>query len=159
MKRVANHFIDMHTGGDRFRQLPFVFYTVKGKVPPDRYDTLARGFGIPTLWRDTDRIFADDATTVFSDAGILAFLLEVGGGQPLDPADIRMQMRNQSGRRSAEPNTTNRGSRASPTNSWMSDIAAAAVQAAATELPSTDWRVRGRSGSPKPYAVMQTTTA
>ena len=33
VKRVANHFIDMHTGGDRFRQLPFVFYTVKGKVP------------------------------------------------------------------------------------------------------------------------------
>jgi len=91
VKRVANHFIDMHTGGDRFRQLPFVFYTVKGKVPPDRYDALARGFGIPTLWRDADRIFADDATTVFSDAGIPAFLLEVGGGQPLDPADIRMQ--------------------------------------------------------------------
>ncbi|MET0618736.1 MAG: succinylglutamate desuccinylase/aspartoacylase family protein [Thermoanaerobaculia bacterium] len=91
VKRVANHFIDMHTGGDRFRQLPFVFYTVKGKVPPDRYDALARGFGIPTLWRDADRIFADDATTAFSDAGIPAFLLEVGGGQPLDPADIRMQ--------------------------------------------------------------------
>ncbi len=91
IRRVAQHFIDMHTGGDRFRQLPFVFYTVTGKVPPERYDALARGFGIPTLWRDADRIFADDATTAFSDAGIPAFLLEVGGGQPLDPADIKMQ--------------------------------------------------------------------
>ncbi len=90
IRRVAQHFIDMHTGGDRFRQLPFVFYTVTGNVPPERYDALARGFGIPTLWRDADRVFADDATTAFSDAGIPAFLLEVGGGQPLDPADIRM---------------------------------------------------------------------
>ena len=91
IRRVANHFIDMHTGGDRFRQLPFIFYTVTGKVPADRYDALARGFGIPTLWRDSERIFADDATTAFSDAGIPAFLLEVGGGQPLDPADLKMQ--------------------------------------------------------------------
>ena len=91
IRRVADHFIDLHTGGDRFRQLPFVFYTVTGKVPADRYDMLARGFGIPTLWRDTERIFADDATTAFSDAGIPAFLLEVGGGQPLDPADLKMQ--------------------------------------------------------------------
>jgi predicted deacylase len=91
IRRVANHFIDMHTGGDRFRQLPFIFYTVTGKVPADRYDVLARGFGIPTLWRDSQRIFADDATTAFSDAGIPAFLLEVGGGQPLDPADVKMQ--------------------------------------------------------------------
>jgi predicted deacylase len=91
IRRVAHHFVDMHTGGDRFRQLPFVFYTVTGKVPPERYDTLARGFGIPTLWRDSERIFADDATTAFSDAGIPAFLLEVGGGQPLDPSDLKMQ--------------------------------------------------------------------
>ena len=91
IRRVANHFVDLHTGGDRFRQLPFVFYTVTGKVPADRYDALARGFGIPTLWRDTVRIFADDATTVFSDAGIPAFLLEVGGGQPLQASDLKMQ--------------------------------------------------------------------
>ena len=91
IRRVAQHFIDMHTGGDRFRQLPFIFYTVTGKVPAERYDQLARGFGIPTLWRDTVRIFADDATTAFSDAGIPAFLLEVGGGQPLEASDVRMQ--------------------------------------------------------------------
>jgi hypothetical protein len=91
IRRVADHFIDMHTGGDRFRQLPFVFYTVTGKVPPERYDALARGFGIPTLWRDTERIFADDATTAFSDAGIPSFLLEVGGGQPLEASDLKLQ--------------------------------------------------------------------
>jgi predicted deacylase len=91
IRRVADHFIDMHTGGDRFRQLPFIFYTVTGKVPAERYDALARGFGIPTLWRDTERIFADDATTAFSDAGIPSFLLEVGGGQPLEAADNKMQ--------------------------------------------------------------------
>jgi uncharacterized protein len=91
IRRVANHFVDLHTGGDRFRQLPFVFYTATGKVPAERYDALARGFGVPTLWRDSVRVFADDSTTAFSDAGIPAFLLEVGGGQPLEASDIRVQ--------------------------------------------------------------------
>jgi predicted deacylase len=46
---------------------------------------------VPTLWRDTKRIFPNDAVTTFAAAGIPAFLLEVGGGQPLDPADVRLQ--------------------------------------------------------------------
>jgi predicted deacylase len=87
----ADAFVDLHTGGDRFKQHPFVFYTVTGKVPADRYDELARGFGVPTLWRDTAKVFADDSTTAFAAEGIPAFLLEVGGGQPLDPADIKFQ--------------------------------------------------------------------
>jgi uncharacterized protein len=91
VKRVADHFVDLHTGGDRFRQHPFVFYTVTGTVPADRYDELARGFGVPTLWRDTEKVFASDSTTAFAAAGIPAFLLEVGGGQPLDPADVKLQ--------------------------------------------------------------------
>ncbi|MFY9551723.1 MAG: succinylglutamate desuccinylase/aspartoacylase family protein, partial [Thermoanaerobaculia bacterium] len=28
VRRVAEYFVDMHTGGDRFRQHPFVFYSV-----------------------------------------------------------------------------------------------------------------------------------
>jgi predicted deacylase len=92
VKRVgAGAFVDLHTGGDRFKQHPFVMYTLSGKVPVDRYDALARGFGVPTLWRDEQKIFADDATTIFAAEGIPAFLVEVGGGQPLDPADIRLQ--------------------------------------------------------------------
>jgi len=91
VRRVAEYFVDLHTGGDRFRQHPFVFYTTAGKVPADRYDDLARSFGIPTLWRDTEKVFAHDATTVFAEAGIPSFLVEVGGGQPLEPADISLQ--------------------------------------------------------------------
>ena len=91
VKRVANYFIDLHTGGDRFRQLPFVLYAITGGVPESRYDDLARGFGVPTLWRDTTRVFASDATTIFSAAGIPSFLLEVGGGQPLESADLALQ--------------------------------------------------------------------
>ncbi|HET8945398.1 MAG TPA: succinylglutamate desuccinylase/aspartoacylase family protein [Candidatus Polarisedimenticolia bacterium] len=87
----ADFFVDLHTGGDRFRQHPFVFYSITGKVAADRLDSLARGFGIPTLWRDSEKVFATDATTILAGEGIPAFLLEVGGGQPLDPADIRMQ--------------------------------------------------------------------
>jgi len=91
VRRVAEYFVDLHTGGDRFRQHPFVFYTTTGTVPADRYDELARGFGIPTLWRDTEKIFSHDATTIFAGAGIPSFLVEVGGGQPLEPADLRLQ--------------------------------------------------------------------
>src|SRR5215471_2247143 len=91
VRRVAEYFVDLHTGGDRFRQHPFVFYTTAGKVPADRYGDLARSFGIPTLWRDTEKVFAHDATTVFAEAEIPSFLLEVGGGQPLDPADLTLQ--------------------------------------------------------------------
>jgi predicted deacylase len=91
VKKQADYFIDLHTGGDRFRQHPFVFYTLAGGVPEKRYDQLARGFGLPTLWRDSSRVFPNDAVTTFSAAGIPAFLLEVGGGQPLDPADLRLQ--------------------------------------------------------------------
>src|SRR5215470_8781450 len=89
--RVADAFVDLHTGGDRFKQHPFVFYTVTGTVPADRYDALANGFGVPTLWRDTDKVFANDSTTAFAAAGKPAFLLEVGGGQPLEASDIRFQ--------------------------------------------------------------------
>ena len=91
VNRIADAFVDLHTGGDRFKQHPFVFYSVTGKVPADRYDELALGFGVPTLWRDTDKVFANDSTTAFAAAGKPAFLLEVGGGQPLEAADIRFQ--------------------------------------------------------------------
>jgi len=91
VKRVARYFVDFHTGGDRFRQQPFVFYSVTGTVPADRYDELARGFGVPTLWRDTQKVFSSDATTIFSAAGIPSFLLEVGGGQPLEAKDVKFQ--------------------------------------------------------------------
>src|SRR6186997_2133968 len=37
VKRVgAGAFVDLHTGGDRFRQHPFVMYTLSGKVPANR---------------------------------------------------------------------------------------------------------------------------
>jgi predicted deacylase len=91
VKRVAEYFVDLHTGGDRFRQHPFVFYSVTGTVPADRFDDLARGFGLPTLWRDTEKVFSSDSTTILGAAGIPSFLLEVGGGQPLEAADLRFQ--------------------------------------------------------------------
>jgi len=91
VKKNAEYFVDMHTGGDRFRQHPFVLYSVAAGAGTERLDDLARGFGVPTLWRDAVKIFPTSASTVFSGEGIPGFLLEVGGGQPLDPADVRLQ--------------------------------------------------------------------
>ncbi len=91
VKEKADYFVDMHTGGDRFRQHPFILYSMMEGVPDARMDDLARGFGLPTLWRDTVKVFATSASTVFTAEGIPGFLVEVGGGQPLDPSDIKLQ--------------------------------------------------------------------
>src|SRR5439155_926407 len=91
VRKNAEYFVDMHTGGDRFRQHPFVLYSIAAGAGTERLDDLARGFGVPTLWRDAVKIFPTSASTVFSGEGIPGFLLEVGGGQQLDPADVRLQ--------------------------------------------------------------------
>ena len=87
----AEYFLDLHTGGDRFRQLPFVLYTPGGTIPVNRYDSLATLFGVSTVWRDTLHIFPGGPTTIFSAAGIPSFLLEIGGGQPVDDRDTALQ--------------------------------------------------------------------
>ncbi len=79
-KDHADFIVDLHTGGDHFVQHPFVIYTVTGTVPVARMEELARMFGVPTLWRDRDKIFSSDITINLPAMGIPAFLLEVGGG-------------------------------------------------------------------------------
>jgi uncharacterized protein len=87
----ADYFLDLHTGGDRFVELPFILYSLDAAIPTERYDDLARGFGIPHLWRDATHIFPTDAMATFNASGIPSFLVEVGGGQPIDPAHVRLQ--------------------------------------------------------------------
>ncbi|MGB5131222.1 MAG: succinylglutamate desuccinylase/aspartoacylase family protein [Steroidobacteraceae bacterium] len=79
-KEHADYVVDLHTGGDRFVQHPFVIFTVTGTVPPERMESLARMFGVPTLWRDRDKVFESDIIINVPAMGIPAFLLEVGGG-------------------------------------------------------------------------------
>ena len=79
-KEHADYVVDFHTGGDRFVQHPFVIFTITGKVPAARMESLARLFGAPMLWRDRDRVFESDITINVPAMGIPAFLLEVGGG-------------------------------------------------------------------------------
>src|SRR5260221_7372102 len=90
VRAQADYFVDLHTGGDRFKQQPFVLYTPNKGVPEARYDDLARAFGIATLWRDAAGTFKRDGIITLSTAGIPSFLLEVGGS-PLDPADVPIQ--------------------------------------------------------------------
>ena len=79
-KEHADFVVDLHTGGDRFVQHPFVIFTVTGTVPVERMESLARMFGVPTLWRDRDKVFESDISITLPAMGIPAFLLEVGGG-------------------------------------------------------------------------------
>ncbi len=79
-KDHADFVVDFHTGGDRFVQHPFVIFTITGTVPIERMESLARMFGVPTLWRDRDKVFESDITITVPAMGIPAFLLEVGGG-------------------------------------------------------------------------------
>jgi predicted deacylase len=83
-KEHADFVVDFHTGGDRFVQHPFVIFTVTGTVPSERMESLARMFGVPTLWRDRDKVFESDVTINVPAMGIPAFLLEVGGGGAMD---------------------------------------------------------------------------
>jgi predicted deacylase len=76
----ADFVVDFHTGGDRFVQHPFVIFTITGTVPVDKMESLARLFGVPTLWRDRDKVFESDIIINVPAMGIPAFLLEVGGG-------------------------------------------------------------------------------
>ena len=86
-----DYFVDLHTGGDRFLEHPFVFYTQLGRVPAARYDSLALLFGMATIWRDTLKIFPDGPTTHMSMKGVPSFLVEVGGGQPIQAEHIALQ--------------------------------------------------------------------
>ena len=79
-KEHADFVVDFHTGGDRFVQHPFVIFTITGTVPIERMESLARMFGVPTLWRDREKLFKSDITINLPAMGIPAFLLEVGGG-------------------------------------------------------------------------------
>jgi len=79
----VDYVVDLHTGGDRFVQHPFVIFTVTGTVPADRMEILARLFGVPTLWRDRQRVFESDISINLPAIGIPAFLLEVGGGSSM----------------------------------------------------------------------------
>ncbi len=79
-KEHADYVVDFHTGGDRFVQHPFVIFTVTGTVPTERMEFLARQFGVPTLWRDREKVFESDITINVPAMGVPAFLLEVGGG-------------------------------------------------------------------------------
>jgi predicted deacylase len=83
-KEHADFVVDFHTGGDRFVQHPFVIFTVTGTVPIDRMESLARMFGVPTLWRDREKVFESDITINVPALGIPAFLLEVGGGAVME---------------------------------------------------------------------------
>ena len=78
-KGHADYVVDLHTGGDHFTQHPFVIFTVTGTVPAERMESLARMFGVPTLWRDRDKVFEADIAINLPAIGIPAFLLEVGG--------------------------------------------------------------------------------
>jgi hypothetical protein len=83
-KEHADFVVDFHTGGDRFVQHPFVIFTITGTVPMERMESLARTFGVPTLWRDRDKVFGSDITVSLPGMGIPAFLLEVGGGAVME---------------------------------------------------------------------------
>lgn len=90
-KEHADFVVDLHTGGDRFVQHPFVIFTITGTVPVERMESLARMFGVPTLWRDRDKVFESDITINVPAMGIPAFLLEVGGGAVMERQQDALQ--------------------------------------------------------------------
>src|SRR5262249_1717950 len=83
-KAHADFVVDLHTGGDRFVQHPFVIFTVTGSVPTDRMESRGRMLRVPPLGRARDKVSASALPINAPAMGIPAFLLEVGGGSVME---------------------------------------------------------------------------
>jgi predicted deacylase len=86
--RSADYYIDLHTGGTRYRVLPLAGYTLH----PDlavlaTQRQMARAFGLPVVW-GTDPMLNGRSLSVARDARVPAIYAEYQGGGGCDPVGI-----------------------------------------------------------------------
>lgn len=78
--RSAEYYIDLHTGGFKYRLLPLVGYVLhrNGEIL-DQQRRMARAFGLPVIW-GTNPDLEGRSLSVARDAGVPALYAEHGGG-------------------------------------------------------------------------------
>lgn len=87
--RQADYYIDLHTGGFRFKLLPLVGYMLH----PDQRTLeaqrrLARAFQLPLIWGTSPHLDGR-SLSVARDANIPAIYTEYGGGGGCNPQGVR----------------------------------------------------------------------
>lgn len=87
--RAAEYYIDLHTGGFKFKLVPLVGYMLH----PDqrileKQRRMAKAFGLPLIWGTTSELDGR-SLSVARDAGVPSLYAEHGGGGGCDPAGIK----------------------------------------------------------------------
>jgi predicted deacylase len=86
--RSADYYIDLHTGGTKFRILPLAGYTLHpNQSVLDRQRRMARAFGLPIVW-GTDPNLNGRSLSVARDAGVPAIYCEYHGGGDCNPQGV-----------------------------------------------------------------------
>ena len=86
--RSANYYIDLHSGGTRFRVLPLAGYTLHPDPKVlEAQRRMARAFGLPFIW-GTDPKLDGRSLSVARDALVPAIYAEYHGGGGCDPAGV-----------------------------------------------------------------------
>lgn len=86
--READYYVDLHTGGFRFKIIPLVGYMLHPdeQVLEDQR-RMARAFGLPLIWGTSPHLDGR-SLSVARDAAIPALYAEFGGGGGCDPQGV-----------------------------------------------------------------------
>ena len=81
--------LDLHSGGNRFLQVPFAVYPRVGGAVEARAAALAKAAGLARIWAHRGPMLEGALITAAARAGKSAVLLEIGGEGKAEPGDVR----------------------------------------------------------------------
>ncbi len=84
----ADVVLDLHSGGNRFFQVPFAVYSKVGGAVDTRASALAKACGLPYIWAHRRGLLDGALITAAAQAGKAAVLLEIGGEGKAEPAEL-----------------------------------------------------------------------
>jgi len=91
--READYYIDLHTGGFRFKLLPLVGYMLHPDAKVlDAQRRMARAFGLPLIWGTSPHLDGR-SLSVARDVGVPSLYAEHGGGGGCNPEGVRDYIR------------------------------------------------------------------
>ncbi len=85
----ADIVLDLHSGGNRFFQVPFAVYSKVGGAVDSRASALAKACGLPYIWAHRRGMLDGALITAAAQDGKAAALLEIGGEGKVEPAELR----------------------------------------------------------------------
>ena len=84
----ADYYVDLHTGGSRYRLLPLSGYSLHSdSTILDKQRAMAQAFQLPIVW-GTSAELQGRSLSEARDAGVPAIYAEHGGGGPFEPKAV-----------------------------------------------------------------------